>query len=394
MASAADLTELNEKECSVCHELFIEPKLLACGHLMCRHCLISWLKSLPEAQCPLCRCPIVEAKDRGGKNLEDIADSFPTDLAMKMIVDAERVLNKGHSCCVCEDVAATSMCLTCGDTLCKTCTKAHRKMSSSRHHTVEDLSSLTPEKMAAGRPERCALHADEASRFYCRKHGAAICSLCAATDHRSCPEVTKLETKMEEARATLKKLVSILTTGETELKSAMRQLDQHLQETEKRTQEAIAETDAVCDRLESAVKECRRRVREQAQSACSDVREAVQGGKVCLLNRQGKMATHKRVAQRVQEMKTCADLESMTSVMRARVTKDLDRGSALPPDAKVINTVSLVVDPQVVSCIENGLSELALVNTAPANLLQQVRSFVMLVKGSNLKLIRMLIDIL
>ena len=84
----------------------------------------------------------------------------------------------------------------------------------------------------------------------------------------------------------------------------------------------------------------------------------------------------------------------MTSVMRARVTKDLDRGSALPPDAKVINTVSLVVDPQVVSCIENGLSELALVNTAPANLLQQVRSFVMLVKGSNLKLIRMLIDIL
>ena len=124
MASAADLTELNEKECSVCHELFTEPKFLACGHLLCRHCLISWLKSLPEAQCPLCRCPILEAKDRGGKNLEDIADTFPTDLAMKMIVDAERVLNKGHSCCVCEDVAATSMCLTCGDTLCKTCTKA------------------------------------------------------------------------------------------------------------------------------------------------------------------------------------------------------------------------------------------------------------------------------
>ena len=217
--------------------------------------------------------------------------------------------------------------------------------------------------------------------------------LCAATDHRSCPEVTKLETKMEEARATLKKLVSTLTTGETELKSAVRQLDQHLQETEKRTQAAIAESDAVCDRLESAVRECRRRVREQAQSACSDVREAVQGGKACLLNQQGRLATHKRVAQRVQEMKTCADLESMTSVMRARVMKDLDRTTALPPDAKVINTVSLVVDPQVVSCIEKGLSELALVKTAPANLLQQVRSFVMLVKGSNLKLIRTLIAI-
>ena len=110
MATASVPTEPNEKECSVCHEPFTEPKLLPCGHLMCHHCLLSWLKS--QNKCPLCRGQIVEAEVRGKKSLEEIADGFPTDLGMKMVVDADRVLNKGHSCCVCEDVAATALCLT------------------------------------------------------------------------------------------------------------------------------------------------------------------------------------------------------------------------------------------------------------------------------------------
>ena len=54
----------------------------------------------------------MEAQVRGNKSFEEIADGFPTDLGMKMVVDADRVLNKGHSCCVCEDVAATALCLT------------------------------------------------------------------------------------------------------------------------------------------------------------------------------------------------------------------------------------------------------------------------------------------
>ena len=53
--------------CIVCHEHFTLPKLLPCGHLLCRHCLVSWLKSEPEANCPLCRCAIVDPKERKGR---------------------------------------------------------------------------------------------------------------------------------------------------------------------------------------------------------------------------------------------------------------------------------------------------------------------------------------
>ena len=372
MATASVPTEPSEKECSVCHEPFTEPKLLPCGHLMCRHCLLSWLKTQKDAKCPLCRGQIVEAEVRGKKSLEEIADGFPTDLAMKMVVDADRVLNKGHSCCVCEDVAATALCLTCGDMLCETCAKAHRKMSMLKYHRVEDLSSLTAEDLAASRPETCPVHADRTSELFCPTHGAAICSLCATISHRSCPEVTSLETKMEEARAVLAELAAMLSAGETELERGISQLDQHLQETEKRTRAAIAEVEAMCDRLESAVKACRRRLTELAQSASSDVREAVQEGKTCLLNRRGKLTTHKRVTQRAQEIKTMAALSSMASVMTTRVN-DLDRTATLPSDAKVVSSVTLIIDTEAVTRMEQTLSELGQVKTVPAGNISQVR---------------------
>ena len=129
MATAAVLDEPSNMECTVCHEHLTLPKLLPCGHLLCRHCLVSWLKSQPEAKCPLCRSAIVNNKKRKFRALENIADGFPTDLAMAALVEADHLLSKEHVCCVCVNVAAVSMCLNCGDMLCQSCTEAHRKLS-------------------------------------------------------------------------------------------------------------------------------------------------------------------------------------------------------------------------------------------------------------------------
>ena len=66
MATASVPVAADYKKCSVCHELFTDPKLLPCSHLLCRHCLISWLQSKAEANCPLCRCVIVDPEERSG----------------------------------------------------------------------------------------------------------------------------------------------------------------------------------------------------------------------------------------------------------------------------------------------------------------------------------------
>ena len=98
MASASVSVKPDETECSFCHELFTEPKLLLCGHLLCRHCLVDWMKTQQEAHCPLCRCAIIEEEQRALQSLEDIADGFPTDLAMEELVEAQRLLRRTLEC--------------------------------------------------------------------------------------------------------------------------------------------------------------------------------------------------------------------------------------------------------------------------------------------------------
>ena len=364
MATAAALDEASNMECTVCHEHFTLPKLLPCGHLLCRYCLVSWLKSQREANCPLCRCVIVDPKERKGRSLKDIADGFPTDLAMAALVEADRLLSSQHVCCVCVNVAAVSMCLNCGDMFCRFCSTVHKKQSLSKHH--KNLTSLTVEKLAGSRPATCEVHDDKLSEVYCPTHGVSICLLCATTSHRQCPEVTNLETRMEQARAELAKLVAMLSAGETELERAISQLDQQLQDLDKRTQAAVAEIEATADRLESAVKAWRRRLKELALRKCADAKTPVLDGKTLLLQQRGSLTSHKHVTQRVQGFSAHGSFGDMAAVMKTRV-HDLDCSAKLPKGATVISTLTLTTDPQAVSRIEQELSQLGQLHLTPVS---------------------------
>ncbi|XP_070176277.1 neuralized-like protein 4 isoform X8 [Littorina saxatilis] len=358
MATAAVTTVApSDMECTVCHEHFTLPRILPCGHLLCRDCLVTWLNAQPEANCPLCRCEIVDPKQHKGKSYEDIADGFPCDFAMAALVEADRVLSKQHECCVCVDKAAVDVCINCSDMFCQMCSTLHKKQSVSKRHTIESLSSLTAETLAAKRPATCQVHDDEVSKLYCPTHGVSICLFCATADHRQCPDVTKLESKMAEARSALADLAAILSRGERELAEAIAGLDKDILEIDKRTQAIVAEVEAACDRLEKSVKECRHRLRELALSTSCDVKDKVIQVKTIFVQRKGKVTTHRVIVQRAEGFPTLGSLGKMASQMGTRV-HDLDLTSTLPPDVKDISM--LTVDAQAVSRIVQELSTLRL----------------------------------
>ncbi|XP_070205972.1 E3 ubiquitin-protein ligase TRIM56-like [Littorina saxatilis] len=368
MATAAPpVPEPDDMDCSVCHEQYVQPKLLPCGHLLCHHCLLSWLQSQDQALCPLCRCAIVDPEERGQKSWQDVADGFPTDLAMADLVGAHRLLKQSHSCCMCEEAAASCLCLTCGDLFCESCRKLHLKQKVARNHTVEDLTSLTADKVAGSQHAACAVHADKTTELFCPTHGESICQLCATSRHRSCPEVKDMQEKVKDARAVLAELAVTLTEGEARLDKAIQQLDTHMAETEKQTKKAVAEIEAVCARLEKSVQDCRHRLNDLAHSACSDVKEAVTETKTCMLQRRGKLTLHKHVVQRVQEAKNCDTVSTMTPVMQTRVG-NLDCSATLPSGAKVVSKVTVVIDAEAVTRIEKELSVLGQTKVMSADL--------------------------
>nr|KAG5686484.1 hypothetical protein BaRGS_018736 [Batillaria attramentaria] len=315
-------------ECAVCHEEFTDPKILPCAHLICRDCLVTWLKSDNADQCPLCRCAIVDPTERASKSCEDIADALPSDLAMAALVESARILSKDHVCHVCVNVAAEGLCIQCGDMLCTSCVKAHKKLTGTRHHTVESLTSLTPERLSASRPASCSAHADRTPELFCPTHGASVCLLCAMSDHQDCRK-EKLEKKVDEARAILNDLVTTLSKGEKALERAISQLDQHLLDIDKTTRAAMADIDAACDRLESSVRTCRRRLKELAKAADADMKAEAHGAKAVLLERRGKLTSHRRLAERVQLTSPPSSVGEMTSTLQTRVT-GLDSSPTLP----------------------------------------------------------------
>ncbi|KAL8600832.1 hypothetical protein ACOMHN_056490 [Nucella lapillus] len=371
MASVEPSDSSDRLSCCVCHQNFIDPKILPCGHLLCRHCLLSWMQANKDAGCPLCRSHVVEGEGRGTKSLEDVADGLPTDLSMVRLVEAERLLNKQHQCCACEEVVATCLCLDCRDMMCKSCAKMHKKFPMAKDHVTEDLCKLTPEKLAVDpRSPTCTYHTKEVCSLYCPAHDESMCHTCAMTRHRNCQEVEELEEKITDARAVLAELVARLNEGQSAISQGIQQLDDYLQESEKRAQALIQKIDTICDQLDAAIRECRRHLKELVHKSSSELKEAVHDGKTHLLQRKGKVTCHKIVAERVQEMKAQRDVETMTGVVKARVD-DMDLSTTLPANAKVVPNVTLEISMEAVSSCEKMLKELGKVECSPADLKAQ-----------------------
>ncbi|XP_070205940.1 E3 ubiquitin-protein ligase TRIM45-like [Littorina saxatilis] len=369
MATAASTSSADsDTECSVCHELFKNPKLLPCAHVLCRHCLLSWLASNPEALCPLCRGAIADPKEKSKtKGWEEVVDDLPDDVAMTALVESTRVLSQDHVCGGCK-TAAVSICLNCNDMMCKSCGCQHTNFSATRHHKVEDLSSMTAEELAASQPDHCSVHTSKPCELFCPTHGAAICHLCASAKHRACPDLTELAEAADKSSEELSQMVTSLLTEEQQLEEAVAALERHLEATEKVVQEAVAEIDRTCDQLENSVKECRRRLKEMTLDAKAKVKDTVLAVKVTLFDHRGRLTSHRRVADRTTRGATNKVMCDVTRALGTRVRDILVTCGQLSVDWKSVSTVTLTIDAAAVARIEKELSALGQVKVKPVSI--------------------------
>ncbi|XP_070205295.1 E3 ubiquitin-protein ligase TRIM45-like [Littorina saxatilis] len=368
MATAAGASSGDsDTECSVCHELFKNPKLLPCAHVLCRHCLLSWLASNPGALCPLCRGAIADPKEKSKtKGWEEVVDALPDDVAMAALVESTRVLSQDHVCVVCQS-AAVSICLSCNDMMCKPCGQAHTKYSMARDHKVEDLSSMTAEELAASQPDHCSVHTSKPCELFCPTHGAAICHLCASAKHRACPDLTELTEAADKSREELSQMVTSLLAEEQQLEEAVSALERHLEATEKVVQEAVTEIDRTCDKLENSVQECRKRLKKMTFDAKGKVKDTIVAVKVTLLDHRGRLTSHRRVADRTSRGSNNKGICDVTRAMRNSVKDLLYTFGQRREDVELVSMVTLVIDNAAVSRIEKELSELGQRKIGPAS---------------------------
>ncbi|KAL3890107.1 hypothetical protein ACJMK2_002401 [Sinanodonta woodiana] len=162
------------QECSICMDIFKNPKLIPCHHSFCYKCLEDYVKvnlSNGRFNCPMCRknveLPI------GGVN------SFQTNFYIE-IYSSEKMY-----CDICGPKSvACSRCLDCEENLCQACCYVHEKSKASRHHKISDLGTLGPEMKGKIRQRIfCDQHPEDEVRLVCKDCKVLICVLCKAVKH-------------------------------------------------------------------------------------------------------------------------------------------------------------------------------------------------------------------
>jgi hypothetical protein len=130
----------------------------------------------------------------------------------------------------------------------------------------------------------------------------------------------------------------------------MDDLEQRKQKAEKTTQADIEAIEATCNRLEAAVRACRRRLRSASESSCDDMKKAVDAGEMALQTRKGNLTTHQGAVRRAQAMTSRSGIPTMAASLQKRVVT-LDSSDVLPVEVKDLAAVH--IDSSVVAQIDD-----------------------------------------
>ena len=204
-----------EITCSICGDLFTDPKTIPCLHTFCKQCIEKSIESNKKMAsivcCPLCRTPLAR---------DDIS-SVPTNFTINRLVDIFRErkdAGKGGlqmKCGNCDGSPAITWCLQCERSLCQRCNNAHeiwKDFKSHRTVTVEQfvqnpsLVLLTPET-----PESCKSHGKQALDLYCKTCSSLICRDCTLKDHpRETHDFDFIDDVVDEEREKIKQATAHL----------------------------------------------------------------------------------------------------------------------------------------------------------------------------------------
>ena len=174
-----------EITCSICGDLFTDPKTIPCLHTFCKQCIEKSIESNKKMAsivcCPLCRAPLPR----------DDMSSVPTNFTINRLVEifgkrkegGKSLALKEIKCSSCErSLPAITWCTECENSLCEQCNDAHQMMKAFKSHqtiAVEEfvknpkLVLSTPEK-----PEACKSHSKQALDLYCKTCSSLICQDC------------------------------------------------------------------------------------------------------------------------------------------------------------------------------------------------------------------------
>ena len=188
-----DLTTLfhnlrEEVSCSVCSELFTDPKHLSCLHSFCLKCLKRWYETSgggDAIRCPKCQ---TFSQVPASGDLKDLPTSFYLNGLIDVLAIKE-CKNTQVTCGNCDKKSSeASYCFQCCIFYCEECLLGHNIMRDKKEHRVLAVKEFQDRDYedVLKRPVFCSRqgHQKEELKLFCKECETAVCQTCVLLDHK------------------------------------------------------------------------------------------------------------------------------------------------------------------------------------------------------------------
>ena len=226
-----DLTTLfynlrEEVSCSVCSDLFTDPKHLSCLHSFCFKCLQQWYETCGGGEAIKCpKCQTFSRVPASGE-LKDLPTSFYLNglIDVLAIKECKKTQVKCGNCD--KKWSEVSYCFQCCIFYCDQCVAAHNILRRNREHRVLAIKEFQDKDLedVLKRPVFCSRqdHQEEELKYYCKECDTALCQTCVTLEHGG----HALKLIKEEAESQKLGIKSVIEMHRKKLEAKMKEVTQ------------------------------------------------------------------------------------------------------------------------------------------------------------------------
>ena len=228
-----DLTTLfhnlrEEVSCSVCSDLFTDPKHLSCLHSFCLKCLKRWYETGgggDAIRCPKCQ---TFSQVPASGDLKDLPTSFYLNglIDVLAIKECSKTQVKCGNCD--QKTSVATYCFQCCIFYCEECLIGHNIMRDKKEHRILAVKEFQDKDYedVLRRPVFCSRqgHQKKKLKLFCKECETVVCQTCVMLDHNG-HKLTLIEEEAENQRLEIKTVIETQRHNVNEKMNVVANLD-------------------------------------------------------------------------------------------------------------------------------------------------------------------------